>query len=170
MPKPVICDQCGFEIEQPEYARLSPTRRQMRCSVKNGRPRQRIVGAYSGCQVKYHNSRQKEKRAEKKQLIPVRLPRFNMKPSTVRGNYKRPDDEGPLPLGRPVGSTTQKGIRGKYNNNGTRKLRECLGILCTEEDKGRKFMSAGPFNRICPRCDAAEENSGGKEVKWAGVY
>lgn len=93
------------------------------------------------------------------------MARFNgEKPDS---EYKMPDVEAPVKkqLGRPPGSSSQKGIRGKYLNNGERKMRECLGVLCTEEGEGREFMSAGLFNRICPRCEASELNHGGRQVK-----
>ena len=140
LPTLVICDQCGYEIEHPEFATSSPTKLQMRCTINNGRPWQRIVGSYSGCQVKYNNDRQKEKREKQKETIL----------GLVQGKYEKPDGEPrqinppekrimptkhdkAILIGRP------KGVRGKYsekyseNNNGERKLRTCLGVLCTEE-------------------------------------
>lgn len=188
LPEPVVCDQCGYDIAHPEYAPLSATNLQMRCTVKNGRPGQKIIGASSECQVKYNNDRQNGKYKEKRQCDEKIIKLFlaqdgvpgsngksesvypeNGKPSTARGNYKQPDDERSHKIGRPVGSATQKGTRGKYSN-ADRKLRSCLGKLCTEEDKVTMFMSAGPFNRQCDRCTATKENTGGREVKWAGAH
>lgn len=180
LPKSVVCDQCGYEIKHPEYAPSSPTKLQMRCTVKNGRPGQRITGRYSGCQVEYHNHRNDKRNKQAGPVLDLvqgdyekpegsgKLRNYpeNRKPATARGNYKTPDSEGPLKIGRPHGSATQKGIRGKYSNNGVRKLRTCLGVLCNGE---KSFMSAGIYNRVCERCAASDENYEFRMVRRAGA-
>ena len=50
----VICDQCGYEIKDPV--------RQLRCSVKTGRPGRKIMYGFSECQVKFNNTPGRYKR------------------------------------------------------------------------------------------------------------
>ena len=52
------------------------------------------------------------------------------------------------------------------NEDATQEMRICLGRLCTEESNypgELKFLSRGPHNRQCDRCQAAEK-SGGRYV------
>jgi hypothetical protein len=64
-------------------------------------------------------------------------------------------------------TTNQKvlrGLRALKPSNGLKQIRICLGTLCRGE---KTFMSKGTFNRVCERCEAAEENVGGRFVNVA---
>ena len=63
----------------------------------------------------------------------------------------------------------KSGYRFQKVSDGDLQLRACLGRLCQEESEypgEKKFMSRGPYNRICERCQAAEERNppGGRFV------
>jgi hypothetical protein len=157
----VVCEVCGKTIEEP-------LPRQRACSYNK-------LEGRTECQIELNrrraNARNKKHRREKLEeetefsQMGMKTPGSNGKPDS---QYKMPDDEGPMHIGRPTGAASQKGIRGKYSNGKDRKLRECLGLLCTEEGKGRKFLSSGPFHRICPKCEPSKLGRLGREAKVAG--
>jgi hypothetical protein len=119
----VICDQCGYEIKDPVFASRSPTRQQMRCSVKNGRPGQKIMYGFSECQVKFNN----------KSLQHFRKPTRKYNNKTRRG-------------GIPI----QRHYYDKDKGNDSELIKRiCLGVLCQGE---KTFMSESVHNRVCIPC------------------